>query len=47
MFWPSTNGAQTIYKSVLKPFLIKYQTDIDRGVEKFEEGIGDTITKVK
>lgn len=47
MFWPSTNGAQTIYKTILKPFLIKYQSDIDKQVERFEEGVGDTISKVK
>ena len=47
MFWPTTNGAQTIYKTVLKPLLVKYQDDIDRHVDKFEDGVSETITKVK
>ena len=25
MFWPTTNGASTIYTVVLRPFLVKYQ----------------------
>ena len=43
MFWPTTNGALTIYNTVLAPFLRKYQDKIDKHVDsvekKFDEGV--------
>ena len=38
MFWPTTNGALTIYNSVLAPFLRKYQAKIDKHVDNVEKG---------
>ena len=47
MFWPTTNGALVIYKSVLAPFLRKYQDKIDKHVGKAEQSFDDSLKFVK
>lgn len=47
MFWPTTNGASTIYKVVLRPFLVKYQDQIDKHVDRVEEGFDDAMKYAK
>lgn len=47
LYLPMTLGAQKIYHRAVKPFVLKHQSAIDRGIGRAQEKLGEAIDKAK